>query len=62
MDESSVSSKGYFLAAALGIVGGGLVVALITRAIPKIMSQTMAGMMQSRMARMEVAGCDPAEM
>lgn len=62
MQESAVSNKGYFLAAALGAVGGGLVVALAERAIPRMMSQMMSGRMQSMMARMNAAGCDPAEM
>jgi hypothetical protein len=37
-------------------------VALATRAIPKMMSQMMAGMMQNMMGRMAEQGCNPAEM
>ncbi len=51
-------SSGYVLAAALGAVGGGLFVALATRAIPRM----MAGMMQNMMAQMKASGCNPAEM
>jgi CheY-specific phosphatase CheX len=46
----------------LGAIGGGLVVAVATKAIPKMMSQMMAGMMQNMMAQMGEAGCDPGEM
>ena len=56
------SYKGYIIATILGAVGGGLIVVLATKAIPKIMSQMMAGMMQNMMARMKEEGCNPAEM
>ena len=49
-------------AALLGAVGGGIIVALATRALPKMMSQMMSGMMQNMMSQMGEAGCDPAEM
>ncbi len=39
-------------------IGGGLIVALATKAIPKMMS----GMMQNMMSRMRESGCDPEEM
>ena len=52
----------YILAASLGAAGGGLFVALATRAIPRMMSQMMSGMMQNMMSQMGEAGCDPAEM
>ena len=50
------------LAAVLGALGGGLVVVIATRAIPKIMSQMMPGMMRNMMAQMGERGCNPAEM
>ena len=49
--------KGYILAAALGIIGGGAIVAIATKAIPRMMS----GMMQNMMARMAEGGCNPAD-
>ncbi len=55
-------TRGYVLAAFLGAVGGGLFVALATRAIPKMMTQLMTGMMQSMMAQMKECGCNPSEM
>ncbi len=51
-------AAGYVLAAALGALGGALLMALATRAIPKL----MGGMMRSMMAQMRDGGCDPAEM
>ena len=62
MKDVISSYKGYIIATVLGAVGGGLIVLLATRAIPKIMSQMMAGMMQNMMARMKEEGCNPAEM
>ena len=53
-----VLSRKYVFALALGAIGGGLLVAWATRAIPKMMS----GMMQNMMVGMREEGCDPAEM
>lgn len=50
--------RGYLAAAAFGAIGGGFAVALLTKAIPKIMSN----MMQTMMAQMREAGCNPVEM
>jgi hypothetical protein len=58
MCNTSSHNKGYVLAAVLGAIGGGLIVALATRAIPKMMS----GMMRNMMAQMREGGCAPAEM
>jgi len=49
-------------AALLGAIGGGIIVALATRAIPKIVSDMMSGMMQNTMSRMRESGCHMAEM
>ena len=48
----------YMLTFAVGAVGGGLIVAWATRAIPEMMS----GMMRNMMARMQEEGCNPVEM
>ncbi|NIN67868.1 MAG: hypothetical protein GTO63_24810 [Anaerolineae bacterium] len=52
----------YILTGLLGAAAGVLMVGIATRAIPRVMSQTMAGMMRNMMAQMGEAGCDPAEM
>ena len=61
MDDSQNSWGGYALAAMLGAIGGGLIVAIVTHAIPKMASQIMAGMMQTMMSQMRKGGCNPAE-
>lgn len=53
---------GYFLAAGLGAIGGGILVTAVTRAIPKMMSKMMPTMMASMIAQMGAGECDPAEM
>ena len=62
MDKTDSNTKKYILVAFLGAVSGGLVVAIATRAVPKMMSQIMSGMMQNMMSQMGEGGCDPAEM
>jgi hypothetical protein len=63
MRNKGSHSRGYVLAAALGAIGGGLVVAIATNAIPRMMSQMMSGMMQNMMACMGGEdGFNPAEM
>ena len=61
MHDTDSPNKGYVLAVLLGAIGGGVIVALVTRAIPKMMSRIMAGMMQTMMSRMREGGCNPAE-
>lgn len=58
MSTTGFHARGYMFAAAMGGIVGGLVVALATKAIPKIGSQ----MMQNMMAQMREAGFSPAEM
>lgn len=63
MDNTYPHNRGYLLAAVLSAIGGGLIVAVATRAIPKMMSQMMPRMMQNMVARMEGEdGYSPAEM
>lgn len=57
MKNKNTQFSGYVLAASLGEVGGGLLVAAVTRAIPKMMTQFMTRMM----AEMREGECDPAE-
>jgi hypothetical protein len=58
MQNANTRTAGYVLAAGLGALGGALLMALATHAVPKM----MAGMMRSMMAHMQDGGCDPAEM
>lgn len=62
MHDTGSTKMGYMTAAFFGAVASALIVALATRAIPRIMSQTMAGMMQNMMTQMGGDACDPAEM
>ena len=62
MDKMDSQTRRTILAAFLGAVGGGLFVAVATRAVPKMMYQMMSGMMQNMMSQMGEGGCDPAEM
>ncbi len=55
-------NREYAYSALLGAIGGGLVVALATQAIPKMMTRIMTGMMQSMMAQMKECGYTPGEM
>ena len=57
MCNTGCSARGYVLAAALGGILGGLVVALATKAVPKMGSQ----MIQNMMVHMREAGFNPAE-
>jgi len=61
MTDVDSRKAGYVLAALLGAVAGGLVAIVGTRALPKMMSQIMSGMMQNMMTAMGDKGCDPSE-
>jgi hypothetical protein len=62
MQHSSPSKRGYILAA----VAGGIAMMLVTKAIPRIVSQIMNEMMSKMprlmMEHMKSEGFDPAEM
>jgi hypothetical protein len=62
MKQMGNQKKGYAVAFLLGTVGGGLFVAMATKAIPVMMSKMMSTMMQNMMAGMRESGCDPLEM
>ncbi len=48
--------KNYLFAAALGAIGGGIGVAIASKAIPKMMFQITRGMMQNMMRQMGEGG------
>ena len=49
------------LAALLGAAGGGLVVVLATRAIPRLMGRAMSQVIQSMSAHTGEESCNPAD-
>lgn len=51
-----MQNKDPLLAFVLGAIGGGLVVAVATKAIPKMMSEVMPRMMHNIMSEMGEAG------
>ena len=58
MSGSNGRVRGYALAVIVGAIAGGTLVAIGTKAVPRVMS----AMMQNMMRQMEGSGCDPAEM
>ena len=62
MHRPGTNHRSYLLAALLGAVGGGILVAFATRAVPRILQQAMSGMMQTMMERMSAGECSPSEM
>jgi hypothetical protein len=61
MDRKNSQFQGFVLAAGLGAVGGGLLVAIVTKAIPRMMSKMMSGMMENMMSQMGAGECDPVD-
>lgn len=61
MERNRSQYQGYLLAAGLGAIGGGLLIAVVTKAIPNMMSRMMAGMMQNMMAEMGEGECNPVD-
>ncbi len=61
MHRKNNPKQGYIAAFLMGVVGGGHFVALATRALPKMMSQMMAGMMQTMMSQAGEGGCNPPD-
>jgi biopolymer transport protein ExbB/TolQ len=52
MSNDSNPSQRYILATVLCAIAGGLVVAIATKAIPRMMSRMMSGMMKNMMSQM----------
>ncbi len=58
MSDGGSSFRKYMIVAVIGAVGGGVLIAMATRAMPRMMS----GMMQKMMTHMGGEGCNPVEM
>ena len=52
----------YLIAAGIGAMAGGILVAAATNAIPRMMQKISDTMMGKMMARMGEEGCSPEEM
>jgi hypothetical protein len=57
MNNIHSSRKGYALAIIFGAIGGGLLMAIVVKAIPRMMSE----MMQNMMKQMRKDGLNPGE-
>jgi glycerol uptake facilitator-like aquaporin len=62
MRGTNSDSLRYVLAAILGAFAGGLLVAVLTRAVPRMMSDMMAVTMRNMMASAGEGTCDPIDM
>ncbi len=58
MSDGSCNLRKHMVVMFVGAISGGILVALASRAMPKM----MAGMMRNMMAMMGGEGCSPAEM
>jgi hypothetical protein len=58
MNNTNSPTRGYALAVILGAVGGGLLVAIATKAFPKM----MPAIMQNMMLQMRRNGFNPGDM
>ena len=66
MRNTHSSKRGYVLVAVISALGGSIAVTLVTKAIPRLVSQIMAEMMSKMphlmLDHMKSEGFDPAEM
>jgi hypothetical protein len=61
MDNNRNDYRGYLITTLLGAAAGGLIVAWITHAVPKMMKRMMANMMENMRTQMSTGGCKPEE-
>lgn len=62
MEPARLDKRGYVITALLGAAAGGLIVLVVTNAIPRMMKHMMSGMMENMRAKMQAEGCKPEEM
>jgi CheY-specific phosphatase CheX len=61
MKNNYQTNRIILIASLLGAIGGGVLTVLITRAIPKMMSRMMVGMMKNWMASMKDENGNPVD-
>jgi hypothetical protein len=61
MAAANAHKGGYILAALLGAAAGGVIVAVITKALPRMAAQMTSGMMRNMTSKMKEFGFNPAE-
>ncbi|MBE3038256.1 MAG: hypothetical protein IMZ62_05545 [Chloroflexi bacterium] len=57
MINSNPQNRKILLAALLGAIDGGVLVAVVTHAFPKMMERMLVGMLHNMKARMKVCDC-----
>jgi hypothetical protein len=62
MDKTTFVTRANVFAVLFGAAAGGIGVAVVTKAVPVMMSRIMSNMMEDMMARTGGEGCDPEEM
>ena len=55
------STRKYLLAAGIGAVFGGITLAILTKAIPNMMTRVMSEMMRNMMSQSGDDGCNPVD-
>ena len=61
MDSDRSDLSGYVIVALLGAAMGGMMVAWVTNAFPRMMKRMMAGIMENMRAQMSAEGCKTEE-
>ena len=62
MQTPQAEKTNYIISGLLGAAAGGLVMLVLTQAIPRMMQRMMSGMMETMRAQMHAEGCQPEEM
>jgi len=62
MEPARLDKRGYVITTLLGAAAGGLIMLVVTNAIPRMMKRMMSGMMENMRAQMQAEGCKPEEM
>jgi hypothetical protein len=60
-NRGNTTIAGYIFAVGFGALAGGALIAVATKAIPKMMSKMMSQMMTTMMSEMGDGDCQPAD-